>query len=457
MLRNRPLIATLSLTLLAAVTGCSPAIPPQATSSDSDASRSQVNSANASTNKQAISAMNVTPPEQPLTVSVDNLNPAEQSKIEKYVNGLATKGFPRKSQGVWIQTGDKLLANHQGTVPLPAASITKVATSLAALSTFGPDHKFITVIAATGPIQNGILKGDLVIQGNQDPFFVWEEAIALGNLLNQIGIKRVTGNLVITGKFYMNYEYDPLKSGNLLKTGINYSIWPVVAQAQYQTLPPGTPRPQVVIDGAVQVKPSTPSNAKTLVRHYSPPLSDLVKKMNRYSNNKMAEMIADSVGGAKEVAKKASVAAGVPQQEIKLVNGSGLSIDNKISPRAAVALFLAIERYLKPLNMTVGDVFTVVGQDKSILDERQIPQLSVVKSGSLDDVSALAGALPTKERGIVWFAIMNGGKNLEGFRTQQEALLKGFVNQWGNVDSLPSELNPTVNSQEQTSRNEVVN
>jgi len=27
-------------------------------------------------------------------------------------------------------------------------------------------------------IQNGVLKGELVIQGGEDPFFVWEDAIA---------------------------------------------------------------------------------------------------------------------------------------------------------------------------------------------------------------------------------------------------------------------------------------
>ncbi|HEY9297818.1 MAG TPA: D-alanyl-D-alanine carboxypeptidase, partial [Phormidium sp.] len=362
----------------------------------------------------------------------------------------------KKTQGVWVQSSDSLLANHQGTVPLPAASITKVATSLVALSTFGPNHRFVTTVSTTGSIENGTLEGDLVVQGNQDPLFIWEEAFALGNLLNQLGIKRVKGNLIISGKFYMNYEYDPLKSGNLLKVGMNSQLWTPQALNQYQSLPPGTPRPKVIIDGAVKVLSTPPSNAKSLVRHYSPTLADLLKKMNRYSNNKMSEIIADSVGGAKQVAKKAAITAGVPQTEIQLVNGSGLSELNKISPRAAVALFLAIDRYLQPLNMSIGDVLTVVGQDKSILDERKIPQLSVVKSGSLNNVSALAGALPTKDKGIVWFAIMNGGTNLTGFRTQQELLLNNLVSQWGVVDSLPSELTPTQNPQDQISRNEVV-
>jgi D-alanyl-D-alanine carboxypeptidase/D-alanyl-D-alanine-endopeptidase (penicillin-binding protein 4) len=238
---------------------------------------------------------------------------------------------------------------------------------------------------------------------------------------------------------------------------LNAQLWPAEAQTQYKALPPGTPQPQVAIAGSVQVKPSTPSNVRPLVRHYSFPVAELLKKMNQYSNNKMAEMIANAVGGAKVVALKAAQAAGVPQTEILLVNGSGLSELNSISPRAVCAMFLAIERSLQPHNMTIGDVFAIVGQDQGILAERQLPPLTVVKSGSLNTVSALAGAFPTQQQGIVWFATMNGGNNLEGFRAQQESLLKSLVNQWGAVQSLPAQLTPNPARSSKTSRSEIVN
>ncbi|HEY9603542.1 MAG TPA: D-alanyl-D-alanine carboxypeptidase [Allocoleopsis sp.] len=441
------LTAALSVALLTLIAGCA------AQSDSSQSSTHQTESAKESGNSVALAKK----PEIPSIASPNNPNPAIQQQVEQYFNGIAAKGFAKKSQGMWIQAGNTLLANHQGTVPLPAASLTKVATSLAALSTFGPDHQFITAIGTTGAIQNGVLKGDLVVQGGEDPFFVWEEAFALGNLLNQMGIRQVTGNLIVTDKFYMNYESNALKSGNLLKQGLNARIWSPAAQTQYQTLPPGTPKPQVAIAGSVQLASSTPSNVKPLVRHYSFPLAELLKKMNQYSNNKMAETIANSVGGAKVVAYKAAQLAGVPQSEILLVNGSGLSPLNRISPRAVCAMFLALERYLQPHNMTVGDLFAIVGQDEGILNHRKIPPLAVVKSGSLNTVSALAGALPTQRQGTVWFATMNGGNNLEGFRTQQEALLQGFVSQWGAVQTLPAELTPNPARTNKTSRNEIVN
>jgi len=438
--------ASCLLLSLALITGCSP---------QTDAPQSAVTEPEKVTPQE--SPRELAPkPEQPITVPLDKPESVTQQQIEQYINGLAAKGFAKENHGMWIQAGNRLLANHQGTIPLPAASLTKVATSLAALSTFGSEHQFITLISTNGSIQDGVLQGDLIIQGGEDPFFVWEEAIALGNLLNQLGIKQVTGNLVITDKFYMNFEFDPLKSGNLLKQGLNAQIWPPEAQTQYQTLPPDTPQPQVVIQGVVQVLPSTPGNLQPLIRHYSFPLVELLKKMNRYSNNKMAEMLAQAVGGAKVVAQKSAEASGVPQAEISLINGSGLGEANKISPRAVCGMFLAIERYLESDNLTVGDVFTIVGQDQGILDERQLPQLSVVKSGSLNNVSALAGALPTQQQGTVWFATMNVGQNLSGFRVAQEALLQELVQQWGAVQSLPPELTPNPGISSKTSSSEIL-
>lgn len=389
-------------------------------------------------------------------VSPANPNTAANSIIQQYIKKLAAKGVSKEKQGVWIQSNNTLLANHQGTIPLPAASITKVATTLAALQTFGPDRQFVTAINATGSIEKGVLKGDLVIEGGEDPLFIWEEAIALGNALNQKGIKRITGNLIIIGKFYMNFELNPQKAGTLLKEGLNSQIWSSEAESQYQTLPVGTPKPQIIIDGSVQVLPTTPTNIQPLVRHYSLPLAELVKKMNQYSNNLMADMLADTVGGAKVVAQKAAEIAGVPPAEIQLVNGSGLSEENRISPRAACAIFLALERYLQPYNMTIADVLTVVGKDPGILNERKIPPLAVVKSGTLDYVSALGGALPTKKQGTVWFVMMNGGENVEEFRAQQEALLNIFLKEWGSVQVAPPELTPNPSRKSKSSSNEII-
>jgi serine-type D-Ala-D-Ala carboxypeptidase/endopeptidase (penicillin-binding protein 4) len=347
--------------------------------------------------------------------------------VQQYINSLVAQGYNSANQGVWLQTDTTYLAGHQGTTPLPAASLAKVATTLAALQTWGPQHKFITVIGKTGTLQNGVLQGDLIVQGSADPFFVWENAIQLGNQLNQLGIRQVTGNLVVVGRFYMNFESNPRTSGNLLKQGLNAQLWSSEVENQYATLPRGTARSQVAIRGKVTFIPSLPGQMQPLVNYPSPPLATILKKMNMYSNNAMAEMLASSVGGAQAVKQKVMQATGIPSAEIQLVNGSGLGMANRISPRAVCAMFVAIDLSLQPQRMTVADVFFVAGQDLGVARDRSIPRNSVVKTGTLASVSSLGGAIATSRRGRVWFAIVNRGDDIEGFRYGQDALLKRLI------------------------------
>jgi serine-type D-Ala-D-Ala carboxypeptidase/endopeptidase (penicillin-binding protein 4) len=397
----------------------------------------------------ADSTQAITPPQtpqRPLTVPPDRPDPATQQQIEQFLDRLVSQGFPRELQGIWIQAGNRLLASHQGTTPLPAASVTKIATTLAALKTLGAEHTFTTQIGITGPIQNGVVRGDLVVFSDGDPFFRWEEAIAVGNALAQQGIKRIAGNLVVNDRFYMNFcpnSFNPCTQtpGEFLKQGLNAELWPTEAAAQYQQLPAGTPRPQIAIEGTIQVAAALPANTQTLFRHSSPPIIEQVKLMNRYSNNMAAEAIASAVGGADAVEQAAIAATGIPENELQLINGSGYGEANQMSPRAAVSLFLALQETLQPLNLTVADVAAVVGRDAGVLDARSLPALSVVKSGSLDAVSTIAGALPTQTQGVVWLAVMNGGgSNLEGFRAEQDTLLTQFAKRWGAVSTAPPEL-----------------
>ncbi|BAZ39671.1 peptidase S13, D-Ala-D-Ala carboxypeptidase C [Calothrix sp. NIES-4101] len=432
----------LSCVLLALTGGCS--------LSDSSAKKS-------TSQQNVVNAVAPIPkPEPPLIFPPDNPNPTANAKVLEYVKSLAPYGSAQQRHGIWMQSGEQLLANHQGTTPMTAASISKVATTLAALKTFGAEHVFVTQISTNGIIENGFLKGDLVIQGGEDPFFVWEEAIALGNTLRKMGIKEITGDLIIADKFYMNFSRNPSTVGNFLKMALNSQTWNTQVINAYKSLPADTPKPQVIINGKVKALTIAPANIQSLVRHNSYPLAELLKKMNNFSNNAMADMLADSIGGAPMVAQIAAATAEVPQNEIYLINGSGLTYKNKISPRAAIAMFRAIEKHLKQQNMTVADVFTVIGEDEGILKPRAIPKFAVVKSGSLDSTSALVGAIPTQKQGTVWFAIMNFSGDLVQFRKQQDIFLTSLVKDWGAVSAAPAELAANPARKDKISNTEIV-
>jgi serine-type D-Ala-D-Ala carboxypeptidase/endopeptidase (penicillin-binding protein 4) len=383
-----------------------------------------------------------------LVVAADP-NPAGSNTVLEYLKGLQTLKLVAaneiESQGIWMQSGPMLMANHQGTTPLPAASLTKVATSLTALRNLGPDHQFQTLVSATGPLHNGVLQGDLVITGGGDPMFVWEEAIALGNSLNQMGIKRVTGNLVITGNFAMNFQRNPLLAGQFLKQALNATTWPRGATFQHSQMPKGTPKPQVVIAGGVKVEAIANPQPTLLLRHHSLPLKQIIREMNVFSNNEIAQMLADTVGGAEVVQSTAARLARVPQSEIQLINGSGLGQENRISPRAVCAMFMAIQQEALPYQLTLADLFPVSGFDhRGTMHSRHLPAATIMKTGTLRDVSALAGVVPTRDRGLVWFAIINRGTNVSAFRTGQDQLLQRLVQQLQVAPGVPATLTPHV-------------
>ncbi|NEO83613.1 MAG: D-alanyl-D-alanine carboxypeptidase [Spirulina sp. SIO3F2] len=355
-------------------------------------------------------------------------DPAVVEVVERYLQTLRSRGIAPNGQGIVFQAGLSRLAMHQAQQPRSAASITKVATTVAAVEKWGLAHRFITTFYTTGTVVNGVLQGDLVIQGTGNPFFVWEEAIAVGNALTDQGITQIAGDLVIVGPFFMNYKTDGTVAGQLLRVALDSLQWPREAQMQYAELPPETPKPQVTVQGTVRVEAAVPSQATPLFRHESVNLANILKQMNIYSNNVMAQVLAESAGGADAVAQLAAQVAGVPPEEIQLINGSGLGVENRISPRASVAMLIALDQRLAAQNASITDVLPVAGRDRGgTLKDRNFPPQTLLKTGTLNGVSALAGIVPTRDRGWVWFAILNGGGDILQFRRQQDALLQAVT------------------------------
>jgi len=363
-------------------------------------------------------------------------DPTAEKIVKSYLKLLDRQGLKPTEQGIWLQSGSNLLSNNRGTTPVPAASLTKIATSLAALQTWGADHQFETRISSTGAIENGTLQGDLVIQGGGDPLFLWEDAIALGNALQQMGVHRISGNLIIAGSFMMSFRANAIKSGELLKKAFNSKNWDDDIRDEFGEMPKEMIRPMIEIKGTVQAGSLNPKQV-LLMRYRSLPLVHLLKYLNVHSQNEMAQMLADNLGGVKTVIEKASTAANVSPDELRLINGSGLGIENQISPHAACALFATIEQMMHPLNLTIADFFPASGFDRDgTMEDRSIPERSVIKTGTLNQVSAVAGVLPTRDRGLVWFAVINRGTDILELRHQQDRLLQALQKEWGmNVDA----------------------
>jgi D-alanyl-D-alanine carboxypeptidase/D-alanyl-D-alanine-endopeptidase (penicillin-binding protein 4) len=125
----------------------------------------------------------------------------------------------------------------------------------------------------------------------------------------------------------------------------------------------------------------------------------ILKAMNIYSNDIMAQMMADLRWGSTNVMITATTLAGLPSGELSLVNGSGLGMDNRMSARTIVTLLGALQHQLVEQGYSISDVLPVVGQDIGTLVNRRLPTTAAVKTGTLAEVSALAGVVPNGRPG----------------------------------------------------------
>jgi D-alanyl-D-alanine carboxypeptidase/D-alanyl-D-alanine-endopeptidase (penicillin-binding protein 4) len=360
-----------------------------------------------------------------------NQDPQVEKIVEQYLQDIAQQGYNRNQQGLWIQSEWRTLGDNRGKVPAPAASLTKVATTIASLKTWDLNHRFLTKFYVTGEISKGILQGDLLIEAGGDPLFIWEEAIAVGNQLQEMGIQEIKGNLIATDNWQMNYKTNATESAKLFLQALNAEKWSATIEKQYQTIQPEIPRPQIIIQGKIATIKQKPDSGRLLFTHQSLTLQEILRLMNVYSNNHIAESLAQQIGGGKKVAQIASQVAQVPPEEVLLINGSGLGVDNRISPRAASAMFMALDKMLASTNINLGDLFPVAGVDQTgTIEDRNIPLGIASKTGTLAVVSALSGAIPTVEREKVYFAIINYGNGIDRLRNNQDILLNNLHKHW---------------------------
>ncbi|HSJ09684.1 MAG TPA: D-alanyl-D-alanine carboxypeptidase/D-alanyl-D-alanine-endopeptidase [Longimicrobiales bacterium] len=102
-----------------------------------------------------------------------------------------------------VATGESLLRHNADRLFIPASN-TKLVVAAAAAHYLAPDFRYTTTLHATGPVELGVLRGDLVIRGTGDPTIsgryyqgnmlaVWE---ALADSLARLGVRRIDGGVV---------------------------------------------------------------------------------------------------------------------------------------------------------------------------------------------------------------------------------------------------------------------
>lgn len=89
-----------------------------------------------------------------------------------------------------------VLEAREPDLALPPASVAKAVTSLFALEKLGAGYRFATRVLATGPVQGGMVQGDIVLAGGGDPTLQTDQLGDLVARLAQAGLKGATGRFL---------------------------------------------------------------------------------------------------------------------------------------------------------------------------------------------------------------------------------------------------------------------
>jgi serine-type D-Ala-D-Ala carboxypeptidase/endopeptidase (penicillin-binding protein 4) len=376
----------------------------------------------------------------PVNAAPDVVNPAVSPE-------LAIPGYT----GILIETLDgKVIRENYSDYTFNPASNVKVATSYAVLKTFGPEYRFPTIVYYDGILDSATatLNGNIYVSG-RDPMFNFENGVAIADALNKLGIRSVTGDLVVTDRFVMSYSESAHRSGQTLLSTLDTgkrSAAATRAWLEYLSASgkagQGVYMPSVSVAGGLYVD-IIPNSAKVLFTHESAPLKEQVKVMMSYSNNFISERMGDMLGGAYAVARVVQLNAGIAPQEFILQTSSGLGI-NRVTPKAMMKLLKTLRAKLAKYKMTFADIMPVAGVDPGTLQNRfdnGFTLGSVVgKTGTLGNtdggVSALCGEMQTRTGGKMLFVIFNQRGGVARFRSFQNNYLTMIQNQFGGAASL---------------------
>jgi D-alanyl-D-alanine carboxypeptidase/D-alanyl-D-alanine-endopeptidase (penicillin-binding protein 4) len=131
--------------------------------------------------------------------------PGTRAELRHAIDSMvALPAFSNAHWGVLIvdpERGDTLYSRNAGKLFMPASN-QKIVTGAVALELLGPDYRFGTAFAARGPVEGGILRGDLVVIGRGDPTMsnrmrgdVMQAMRAIPDSLRAHGVRYVSGRL----------------------------------------------------------------------------------------------------------------------------------------------------------------------------------------------------------------------------------------------------------------------
>jgi serine-type D-Ala-D-Ala carboxypeptidase/endopeptidase (penicillin-binding protein 4) len=379
---------------------------------------------------------------------------------------------------VVLREGVPIMRINEGAAMIPA-SLTKLATTVAAIHRFGPEHRMPTIVRASGGTAQR--PQTLIMVGRGDPTFSTEAyrrkrylpdpddriqrpVFASGSptveqlaaKVEAAGIRSVAGDLIADESWFdtdrvpdgwpARYFSGEPESGYHSALVINEGrtdltrkqIHPRPALQAANTLRSALKSRGITIGGTVRIG-RTPSGSREVARVSSPPMSEIVDFINRYSANFQADMVFKALGarygnrGSYAEGERIVVASlrafGISTGRLDLRDGSGLSRSGRLTATTIAQTLEAIRT--RPALKAVWDSLPVAGGPGTL--ERRLNRWPTrgnlrAKTGLLREVRGLAGVVRDRDGAqIVYASMYNRGRSAIALGVPLDLLTLAFA------------------------------
>ena len=326
---------------------------------------------------------------------------------------------------VAVETGEVIYEKNSHKLHHPA-STTKLFTAATALAKLGANYQFETTLYSD-TVVNAEVVGNIYLKGRADPVLQPEEIVKLGDKLLEIGVKSIQGNIVVD-ETYLDAIWEgpgwmwddrPLWISALSIREIEPDI-----DAMSRAFACGNLLKTTLMEKGIRVaggviSGTVPPDAHSVATHLSPPLADILKLMNKPSDNWIAELLFKTIGaevmGEPGTWKKGrNVVTGflkgimdaLPMH--RFVDGSGLSRYNLLNAELLTRLLVYMYHNFELMPEFLASL-PIAGVDGTLKNRMQgvyAEKTLRAKTGTLSGVSALAGYTVTADDEVFAFGIL---------------------------------------------------
>lgn len=337
-------------------------------------------------------------------------------------------------------TGRRIYALRATRRRIPA-SVEKLYTTSSALLTLGPKATLETAAVTAGGIDGaGVLHGDLVLVGRGDPFFGTQGAARIAAAVRKAGIVRIDGAVVGDETYFDRRRaarfngYDGEITGVLSGLAYDRGIFRGHAQlsaGRFAAQRLAAELRKVGVRSSRSSRAGTaPEGAAKIANWRSMTVADLARFTNVPSNNFAAEMLLKGLGARYRGKGSTSAGASVARSTLaklgvrpQIRDGSGLSRANRTTPQQVARLLEQI--YAADAGVAFRGSLAVAGRTGTVA-RRMRGTLAAgncqVKTGTLSNVSALAGYCRARTGRDITFALLMNRVSPSGARAIQDRI-----------------------------------